>query len=157
MADERHRCHRPRQITGASAIEFALIFPMLFAIIYGTVTYGYVYYLQQRINFIAQEAVRAAISVAPVANQGAYISAINTAVNTSVNNNFTLGGGVRPAALVVSAPLITVDGVTQTVSILVTYSLTSPTLFPQMVLPMGIGSIPPLPAALQATAAGRLS
>ncbi len=57
MANEPYQGRRPRQITGASAIEFALVFPMLFAIIYGTVTYGYVYYLQQRINFIAQEAV----------------------------------------------------------------------------------------------------
>ncbi|WP_293390292.1 TadE family protein [Nevskia sp.] len=155
MARHRSLNRLPRRITGASAIEFALVFPLLFAIIYGTVTYGYVYFLQQRINFIAQEALRAAIAVAPRSSDAAYFAAINAAVAESVISNFTLANAAVPSALTyLVAP---VDVATNTLRILVTYNLTTPTLFPQMVLPMGIGSIPPLPAALQATAAGRLS
>ena len=145
----------PRRITGASAIEFAFVFPLLFAIIYGTVTYGYVYFLQQRINFIAQEALRAAIAVAPTNNNTSYLAAINAAVFEAVTSNFTLAGTAVPAALTFAVSPI--NAATNTLSILVTYNLTTPTLFPQVVLPMGIGSIPPLPATLQATAAGRLS
>jgi len=154
---DRHRLlnRLPRRITGASAIEFAFVFPLLFAIIYGTVTYGYVYFLQQRINFIAQEALRAAISVAPRSNNADYLSAINIAVAEAVASNFTLAGAAVPAALTYSVAPI--NAATNTLSILVTYNLMTPTLFPQVSLPMGIGSIPPLPAALQATAAGRLS
>lgn len=155
MARHRLLNRLPRRITGASAIEFVFVFPLLFAIIYGAVTYGYVYFLQQRINFIAQEALRAAISVAPNSSNAAYLAAINAAVAESVTSNFSLAGTAVPAALTyLVAP---VDATNNTLRILVTYSLTTPTLFPQMVLPLGIGSIPPLPAALQATAAARLS
>ncbi len=153
----RHRLlnRLPRGITGASAIEFVFVFPLLFAIVYGTVAYGYVYFLQQRINFIAQEALRAAISVAPSSNNVDYVAAINAAVAQAVASNFALAGAVVPAALTFSVP--PVNPLTNTLSILVTYNLTTPTLFPTLVLPLGIGSIPPLPAMLQATAAGRLS
>lgn len=152
----RHRFlnRPPRRIIGASAIEFALVFPVLFAIIYGTIAYGYVYFLQQRINFIAQEAVRAAISVAPQANAAAYLAQAQAQANASILLNFTSAGGALPPAL--SASFLN-DAATNTLVVTVTYSLTTPTLFPQLVLPLGIGSIPPLPAALVATAAGRLS
>ncbi|WP_295687061.1 TadE/TadG family type IV pilus assembly protein [uncultured Nevskia sp.] len=154
MARHRSLSRLPRRITGASAVEFALVFPLLFAIVYGTLTYGYVYFLQQRINFIAQEALRAAISVAPLPSNAAYLAAINAAVADAVANNFILGGSPVPAALTyVVQP---VNAATNTLSILVTYSLTAPALFPTVSLP-GFGAIPPLPAALQATAAGRLS
>ncbi len=152
----RHRLlnRLPRRITGASAIEFVFVFPLLFAIIYGTLAYGYVFFLQQRINFIAQEALRAAIAVAPTNNNANYLSAISAAVAQAVTSNFTLAGAAVPAALTFS--ISPINAATNTLSILVTYNLTTPTLFPRVVLP-GIGSIPPLPAALQATAAGRLS
>lgn len=155
MARHRLLNRLPGRITGASAIEFVFVFPLLFAIIYGAVAYGYIYFLQQQINFIAQEALRAAISVAPRSNNADYLTAINAAVAEAVASNFTLAGTPVPAALTYSvAP---VNTATNTLSILVTYNLTTPTLFPTVVLPMGIGSIPPLPAALVATAAARLS
>ncbi|WP_022977827.1 TadE/TadG family type IV pilus assembly protein [Nevskia ramosa] len=154
MARHRSLNRLPRRITGASAVEFALVFPLLFAIVYGTLTYGYVYFLQQRINFIAQEALRAAIAVAPLPSNAAYLAAINAAVADAVASNFTLGGAPVPPAL--SFVVQPVNAANNTLSILVTYSLTAPTLFPTVTLP-GFGSIPPLPAALQATAAGRLS
>ncbi|MDP3294133.1 MAG: pilus assembly protein [Nevskia sp.] len=156
MARHRLLNRLPRRITGASAIEFAFVFPLLFAIIYGTVTYGYVYFLQQRINFIAQEAVRAAIAVAPCSLPSCdYTGAITLAVTEAINSNFTLAGGAKPDALKLA--LFAIDAATNTVSIQLTYELKAPVLFPQMVLPMGVGSIPPLPDRLQATAAGRLS
>lgn len=153
MARHRLLNRLPRRITGAAAIEFAFVFPILFAIIYGTIAYGYVYFLQQRINFIAQEAVRTAISVAPAA-PATYASNINDAVNLFVTQYFSLEGG-KPPALTVEPPII--NSGTNILSIRVTYNLTTPTLFPTVTLPMGIGSIPPLPATLTATAAGRLS
>ena len=156
MASQRFLNRLPHRIQGASAIEFVLVFPLLFAIIYGTLAYGYVYFLQQRINFIAQEAVRAAIAVAPGSNPGAYQAAAQAQADLAILNNFTLGGGsgTIPAAL---TSAFVINPATNTLTVTLTYSLTTPTLFPKLVLPLGIGEIPPLPPALVATAAGRLS
>ena len=75
-----------------SAVEFALIFPLVFAIVYGGICYGYIYFLQQRINFIAQEAVRAAIAVAPGDDAGAYLAAAQNLGNIAIANNFSAAG-----------------------------------------------------------------
>jgi Flp pilus assembly protein TadG len=146
----------PRRLAGASAVEFALIFPVVFAIVYGGIAYGYVYFLQQRINFIAQEAVRAAIAVAPGDDSDAYLAQAQAAANVAITNNFTAAGVAVPAALSVSFSLAGDVAEGDTLIVLVTYDLTNPTLFPTLSLPL-VGAIPPLPPALQATAAGRLS
>jgi len=156
MASDRLVRRLPRRLAGASAIEFALIFPIVFAIVYGGICYGYIYFLQQRINFLAQEAVRAAISVAPADNASAYLAAAQAQGNLAIQRNFTLAGAAVPAALS-TAYTLQADGSTgDTLVAIVTYSLTAPTLFPTLNVPL-VGSIPPLPPILTATAAGRLS
>jgi len=156
MARDRLVHRLPRRVAGASAIEFALLFPLVFGIVYGGIAYGYVYFLQQRINFIAQEAVRAAIAVAPGDDSDAYLAAAQGAANQAITNNFTAAGVPVPPALAVSFSLQGDVAEGDTLVVLVTYSLTNPTLFPTIPLP-GIGAIPPLPPELRATAAGRLS
>lgn len=157
MASDRLVRRLPRRLAGASAIEFALIFPIVFAIVYGGICYGYIYFLQQRINFLAQEAVRAAIAVAPGNDAGAYLAAAQTQGNLAIERNFTGAGVAVPAALTVSFTLLPDGGTAgDTLIAQITYSLTSPTLFPTLALPL-VGSIPPLPPVLIATAAGRLS
>lgn len=149
--------HRlPRRLRGASAIEFALIFPIVFAIVYGGIVYGYIYFLQQRINFLAQEAVRAAISVAPVDDSDAYLAQAQAAANQAISNNFTLSGVAVPPALGVTFTLQGDVAEGDTLVVLLTYNLNNPTLFPTIPIPL-VGAIPPLPAELRATAAGRLS
>ncbi len=154
MATDCSRFVRPRRIAGASAIEFAFVFPILFMILYGTVVYGYVFFLQQRINFAAQEAVRAAVAIAPVANAGAYNGAVQSAAINAVNQNFVgPGGGLLPAALTVSFPA---PAIPNTLNVQLNYSLINPTLFPVVTFPL-IGPVPPLPNELVARAVGRLS
>lgn len=153
MTLNRPQTRLPRRIAGGSAVEFILVFPILFGIIYGTIAYGYVYFLQQRINFVAQEAVRAAISVAPQSDNAAYVASAQAAANQSIIDNFTTGGGTLPTALSQSFLPVT----NNTLTLTLTYSLTTPVLFPTLTLPLGVGTIPPLPAALTAVAAGRLS
>ena len=58
---------RPRQ-RGAAAVEFALVFPMLFIVTYGAIIYSYIYVLRQSLTFAAQEAAQAAVSVQPGAS-----------------------------------------------------------------------------------------
>ena len=102
MASDRLVRRLPRRIAGASAVEFALIFPIVFAIVYGGICYGYIYFLQQRINFLAQEAVRAAIAVAPGDDAGAYLAAAQTQGNMAIERNFTAAGVAVPSALAVT-------------------------------------------------------
>ena len=157
MASERLVRRLPRRIAGASAVEFALIFPVVFAIVYGGVVYGYIYFLQQRINFLAQEAVRAAIAVAPGDNEAAYLAAAQAQGNLAIERNFTGAGRTVPAALNVTFTLLPDGGSAgDTLVATLRYSLTTPRLFPTIPLPL-VGSIPPLPPTLTATAAGRLS
>ncbi len=157
MASDRLVRRLPRRIAGASAVEFALIFPIVFAIVYGGIVYGYIYFLQQRINFLAQEAVRAAIAVAPSDNVGAYLAAAQAQANLAISNNFTQAGSAVPAALSVTFSLLPDDGANgDTLMATLIYSLTAPVLFPTVSMPF-VGTIPPVPPVLTATAVGRLS
>lgn len=55
----------PRRQRGAAAVEFGLVFPILFALTYGAIVYSYVYVLRQSLTFAAQEAAQAAVGVRP--------------------------------------------------------------------------------------------
>lgn len=73
---------RRRQF-GAAAVEFALVFPMLFVVTYGAIIYSYIYVLRQSLTFAAQEAAQAAVSVQPGAS--GYDDLVKqTAVNTAI-------------------------------------------------------------------------
>lgn len=52
---------------GATAIEFALVFPLFLAIFIGMVTFAMVFVLQQSMTFAVEEGARAAIAVDPAA------------------------------------------------------------------------------------------
>lgn len=54
-----------RRQWGAAAVEFALVFPMLFVVTYGAIIYSYIYVLRQSLTFAAQEAAQAAVSIRP--------------------------------------------------------------------------------------------
>lgn len=134
---------------GATAVEFALLFPFLFAVVYGGITYGFVFFLQQRVNFAAQEGVRAAVAFNPDATN--YASALNTAVQTAVIRTFSVDG-VAPAGLTVPPPQPGTDP--NTIEVRVQYAVG--TLFPTINIP-GIGPVPSVPATLTAVATGRVS
>lgn len=55
-----------RSQRGATAIEFALVFPLLFMLFYSVVVYAYLFVLQESVSFAAQEAAAAAHRVDPV-------------------------------------------------------------------------------------------
>jgi Flp pilus assembly protein TadG len=54
-----------RRQWGTAAVEFALVFPMLFIVTYGAIIYSYIFVLRQSLTFAAQEAAQAAVSVQP--------------------------------------------------------------------------------------------
>ncbi|GAC1628193.1 MAG: hypothetical protein NVS9B10_17870 [Nevskia sp.] len=136
------------------------MFPVLFAVTYAGIAYGLVFFLQQRVNFAAQEGVRAAIAVDPAQGVGgSYLTAVTTAASTAVVRNFVAAGApTSPAPARLLATVVSPDSpATGLVTVTVTYSLTTPdVLFPTVDLP-GIGPIPVIPPTLSATVVGHLS
>lgn len=144
-----------RTQSGAAAIEFALVFPLLIAMVYGGLVYSYVYLLQQSINFAAQQGAQAALAVVPTSNSAndagqrlakANVVALATLtwlpasqqsrVSTAASGGCTLPGGVNGFIYQVNFDLGGGGG-----------------LFPALAaLPFGLGSIPPLPSSLVACA-----
>jgi len=61
-ARPRLECARPRRQRGVAAIEFALIFGVLFLGIYGLITFCGVLYVQQAISRAAEDGARAALT-----------------------------------------------------------------------------------------------
>ena len=137
---------------GAAAVEFALVFPTLFMTVYAGVVYGYMYFMQQRINFAVQEGLRAAISSDPTGlTAAAYQTAVCTAAQTAATLTFTTGGHTLPTGLTASCP-------TATSSSSFALQVTDPVsgLFPTVTFP-GLGTFPSVPASLIAVGEGRLS
>lgn len=86
---KHHLClTAPHKQRGASAIEFALIFPLLFIIFYGAVTYGLIFVAQQSITLAAAEGARAALR-----------QATNETVRTTNARNAAIGTGSAAAWL----------------------------------------------------------
>ncbi|NOT17349.1 MAG: pilus assembly protein [Sulfuriferula sp.] len=54
---------------GAVAIEFALVFPIFFVLMYGIVTYSVIFLAQQSITLAAEEGARAALRYAPTTDE----------------------------------------------------------------------------------------
>src|SRR3546814_15415662 len=55
-------CNRFQRQRGAYAVEFALVFPLFFLIVYATLIYGLIFTAQQSFNYAAELGARAALS-----------------------------------------------------------------------------------------------
>lgn len=64
----------PRWQRGATAVEFAILFPLFFLILYAIVTYGMIFAVQQSLTLAATEGARAALNYLPPASTTEAIS-----------------------------------------------------------------------------------
>lgn len=150
---------------GASAVEFALLFPILFAMMYSAIVYSYAYVLRQSINFAAQEAAEAAVDVQPgIANYDEQVTttATNTAnsvlswmptslrANIATDVQFCADGGASATACTNLGP--DDDAVVVTVNLPMTGNSQ---LFATITLPF-VGTFPPLPATMSAQGVARV-
>lgn len=142
-----------RAQSGAAAIEFALVFPLLIALVYGGLVYSYVYVLQQGINFAAQQGAQAALAVVPTSNSGNDASARMAKADLVAKSTLTwLPSDQQTRITTASSGNCAAPGGTNAFTYQVTFDLGGGGgLFPSIAaLPFGLGSIPPLPATLVA-------
>lgn len=143
---------------GASAVEFAFVFPVLFLLVYGVIVYSYIYVLQQAITYSAQQAAEAAVAVNPLPEPS-----LNTRIEQRVRAVAVQSLSWLPVnqrARVTGANGEKVQVVFETIDIeqsvvKVTLEFTVPGLFPAFELPL-VGNIPPLPNQLRAQAIARI-
>jgi len=143
---------RGRQ-SGSTAVEFAILFPLLFLLTYGTVVYGYVFFLKQTVAYAAQQGAEAAVAVDPDADDADDLR--QQRVEASIND--TLGwlpAGQRARVRICNGGDCVVED--DTITVEVEFQLSTPGwLFPAVEMP-GLGAVPPMPNVLEAVAAARL-
>lgn len=142
---------------GASAVEFALVFPVLFLLVYAVIVYSYTYVLQQAITYTAQHLAEAAVAVNPTPSSD-YTARIQTRIQQLAaqqlqwlpQRNLVVGENGEKVV-----PQFQTVGGSDVIVIRLTLPLKNPDLFPAFSLPGGV-SMPPLPAQLVAQATARI-
>lgn len=131
-----------RRQRGATAVEFAFVFPLLFVVTYAAIVYGYVYMAAQTVAYAAQAGAEAAVQVPYSNDTGSYQTAVKNAVLQRVSTLTSFL--ISPGNVQVPDPQFTDNSVRVTV----TYTGVSG-LFPTLTLPPFFNTpIPPLPVEL---------
>ncbi|WP_081077201.1 TadE/TadG family type IV pilus assembly protein [Burkholderia pseudomultivorans] len=83
---------RWRHQRGATAVEFAIVFPLFFVIFYAIVSFGMIFVIQQSLTFAVSEGARASLTYAPNlgSDQTPCASASNPVTRTQNACNTTL-------------------------------------------------------------------
>ena len=140
----------PKKQKGAAAIEFALVFVIFFAVLYGVLSYSLPLLLMQSFNNATAEAVRRSMAVDPAAAN--YGSVVETLAKSVLSEKLTW----VPAALKDSlAPAASYNDATKILTASV--SLPAEALSSIMpVLKLGSITVPDLPANLMAQSSVKL-
>ena len=151
---------RPCRQRGASAVEFAFVFPVLFLLIYATIVYSYVYVLQQAITYTAQFLAESAVAVNP-SPAASYQANVQSRVQALAAQQLSwLPASQRARVIGANGELVvpsfqTIDGV-NVVVITLNFDLSQRADFFPTISFLGTGPLPPLPAQLQAKATARI-
>lgn len=141
---------------GAVAIEFAGVFILFFAVLYGLLGYCVPLLMLQSFNDAAAAGARVAVSVNPQA-PGGYDAALKAAVDKAVNQRLswmppTWRNGCYAGEFMNTPLKETVAGRDYTrVEVCVSYPYSASPIVPLLTLP-GIGTVPRLPNVLSGTA-----
>ena len=140
----------PKKQKGAAAIEFALVFVIFFAVLYGVVSYSLPLLLVQSFNNATAEAVRRSMAVDPTAaNYGSLVEALAKSV---LNEKLTWVPTTVKGSLV---PAATYNPTTKVLTASVSLPATALTSI-MPVLKLGVITVPDLPANLKAESSAQL-
>ncbi len=96
------RLRAERREHGAAAVEFALVLPILLAIVFGIITYGLIFASQISLNAAARDAARAGV-VAPLTGPASPLTCAKVA-DLARQNTHLLGGSPSAVTVVVTFP-----------------------------------------------------
>lgn len=136
---------------GAIAIEFAGVFVLFFAVLYGLLGYCVPLLMLQAFNDAAAAGARMAVSVNPSTNN--YSAALSSAVNNAVNQRLswmpaTWRNGCYNGSYLNTPTTETIQGRSYTrIQVCVNYPYATSPVVPLLTLP-GIGTVPRLPDVL---------
>lgn len=144
--------NRTRQ-RGATALEFAFVFPLLFLLMYGILVYAYIFLLTESLTFVAQEAAESAVAVDPVNNENYESQVQQRAQQTASTLLEWLPGDQRELVVGSNGELVDValvpQGGQRFVRVRLEFVISD--LFPSITLPL-VGQAPPMPEVLRAEA-----
>ncbi|HDR8929250.1 TPA: pilus assembly protein [Burkholderia vietnamiensis] len=106
---------RYRRQRGATAVEFAIIFPLFFVICYAIICFGMIFVIQQSLTFAASEGARAALNYAP--DLATRTSKAQSAAQTVVG-----WLNISEPSVTVQAPACKYDATLYCLSVTVSYS-----------------------------------
>jgi Flp pilus assembly protein TadG len=89
MNTQRFVCRRKSQ-SGAAALEFALILPLLILLLYGLAGFGSVFYTQMTVSRAAADGARALSLAGSVSSYGGVTEDVKTAIRLEVINSLAL-------------------------------------------------------------------
>jgi Flp pilus assembly protein TadG len=118
---------------GTSAIEFAIIFPLFFLVLYGIVTYSLIFAAQQTLTLSAEEGARAALRYQRTATTVTQSLDLRTAATCTTASGLKNWLGSVSACAAARAPC-TYDTTLQCVAVSLTYDYASHPLVPTLPL-----------------------
>lgn len=145
---------RARDERGAAAVEFALVLPVLLALLLGIISFGYMLSFRQSVSLSAAEGARAA-AVAPTSLTDAdRVGRARDAVNAALGHGVTCdgAGGLRRGGAAAGSCTITIDttcGVHGCARVNLAYDYAANPLIPSF---PGLGLVLPTTLAYEAVA-----
>ncbi|MEQ9479623.1 MAG: pilus assembly protein [Algiphilus sp.] len=146
---------------GLVAVEFAIVFPLLFMLTYATIVYSYVFVINESIHYAAKTAAESAVRVDPQAAD--YTTLVRTTARNAASNTLAWMPAAQRARfadqegdLFGTVTIEELDG-NPIVRVVLDFdvSATTPAIFPVISLPL-VGDVPPMPARMQASAVALL-
>lgn len=129
---------------GSAAVEFALVFPLLFTVLYGIVTYSVLFVAEQSLTLAAEEGARAALNYQNATSVAGALSARgNNACSVASQSTGWLGAYAQCAT---QAQSCSYNGAMDCVQVTLTYDYASHPIVPtlpllSLVLPQTLSSV----------------
>lgn len=116
-----------RSEDGVAALEFALVSMLFMMLLYGIITYGFLFGLDQSITHAAEEGARAAISKTTATEQASY------AKDTALDRLAWLGANISPSDVTATVAPCTNDTSVNCVRVSIVYPWSTRPLVPKFV------------------------
>lgn len=121
-----------RMQRGATAVEFAMVFPLFFMVLYAIVTYSLIFVAQQNLTLASEEGARAALNYQRAASVPAALSLRAAAACTTASN--IISGLIRTATCAQTSTPCSFDATMQCIAVTLTYNYAGNPLVPTIPL-----------------------